>query len=203
VLKYRTALIGSIACTFTALNVLAGLLGTLRPPHPALAGFTACPDESQPCWNGIIPGVTTIEQSRQIMAFAGPGVTLFDDLTEIYTLYYILPQPSPICVVHFVIDRTVVGRIQLQICRDSALKVGDLTNTLGLPQNLVIVAPQNLVYAHVTVNTKGFDTPFRPDSPISFVNVLQPAQIKQQLFAWHGFIPRWRYCQLEPDYPLC
>ncbi len=22
-------------------------------------------------------------------------------------------------------------------------------------------------------------------------------------YAWHGFVPYWRYCQLEPDYPDC
>lgn len=202
-LKYRTALIGSVACTFAVLNLLAGLLGTLRPPHPALAGFMACTDESQPCWNGIIPGVTTIEQTRQIMAFAGPGVTLFDDLTESYTLYFILPQPSPICVALFQMDQQVVGRVQLQVCRDADVQVGDLTGTLGLPQELVMIPPQNLVYGHIAVNAEGWRTPFQPDSQISFMNVLRPNQISQNLYRWHGFVPLWRYCQLEPDYPLC
>ncbi|MBZ0288455.1 MAG: hypothetical protein K8I30_12635 [Anaerolineae bacterium] len=185
------------------LNLLAGLLGTLRPPHPALAGFSACSDPSLPCWNGIIPGVTTSQETRQIMAFAVPGVSLFDDLTDSYTLYFILPQPSPICVALFQMDQQVVGRVQLQVCRETDVQVGDLTGTLGLPERLVMIPPQNLVYGYVAVNAEGWRTPFQPTSQIAFMNVLQPHQIGQSLYGWHGFVPLWRYCQLEPKYPLC
>jgi hypothetical protein len=203
VLKRLSFLTGGMASAFAILNVLAGLLGTLQPSHPALDGFVACVGEARPCWNGIIPGVTTIGETRQIMAFAGPGVTLFDDLTESYTLYYILPQPSPLCVALFQIDQLVIRRVQLQVCREADVEVGDLTATMGLPQRLVMIPPQNLVYGYIAINAEGWRTPFQPDSQISFMNVLQPTYISQQLYAWHGFVPLWRYCQLEPEYPLC
>jgi hypothetical protein len=202
-LKRLSFLTGSVASAFTLLIMLAGLLGSQRPPHPALAGFVACAGEMRPCWNGIIPGQTTINETRQIMAFAGPGVTLFDDLTESYTLYYILPQPSPLCVALFQMDQQVIRRIQLQVCRAADVEVGDLTAILGLPRRLVMIPPQNLVYGYIAVNGEGWRSPFQPDSQISFMNVLQPDYILQQLYAWHGFVPLWRYCQLEPGYPLC
>jgi hypothetical protein len=203
VLKRLSFLSGSMASVFAILNLLMGLLGARQPPHPALAGLVACMGEDRPCWNGIIPGVTTIDETRQIMAFAGPGVTLFDDLTESYTLYYILPQPSPLCVALFQMDQKVIRRVQLQVCREADVEVGDLTATLGLPQQLVMIPPQNLVYGYIAINAEGWRTPFQPHSQISFMNVLQPTYISQQLYAWHGFVPLWRYCQLEPGYPLC
>ncbi|MEO8612114.1 MAG: hypothetical protein ABI690_29725 [Chloroflexota bacterium] len=200
-LKRLSFLASGMASAFALLNVLAGLLGAQRPPHPALVGFVPCMGEARPCWNGIIPGVTSINEMHQIMAFAGPGVALFDDLTESYSVYFILPQPSPVCVAMFQFDQHVVGRIQLQICRTANVRVGDLTTTFGMPQQLVVIPPQDLVYNHLAVNSKALN--FQPYSPISFMNVLELTQISQPFYKWHGFVPLWRYCQLEPNYPLC
>lgn len=62
---------------FIVLNVMllslisTGLIafGKAQPPHPALAGFGVC--DGIPCWNGIVPGVTTMEQANQLIAAAG------------------------------------------------------------------------------------------------------------------------------------
>src|SRR5689334_17247061 len=37
----------------------AKAVGALQPPNPALRGFVeGCEDKPQPCWYGIVPGVT-------------------------------------------------------------------------------------------------------------------------------------------------
>jgi len=178
--------------------------GRMQSRHAALDGFVdACASESQPCWNGIVPGVTTIQQTREIMAYAGTGVTLFDDLTESYVLYFIPPQPSPLCVILFQMDETVVARVQLQVCKEAEVKIGDLTAALGLPERLILVPPQNLVYEFVSISTEGWRAPIAPDSQVSFISLLRPTAPRRPWYTWHGFVPEWRYCQLEPDYPLC
>jgi hypothetical protein len=193
-----------LAGALALFNVLALSVGGLKPAHAALDGFVeTCADKPQPCWNGIVPGVTTIDETRRIMAYAGSGVTLFNDLTEEYMLYFILTPPSPICVAQFLLDREVIARVQLQVCREADMTIGDLTGTFGLPRQVVMIPPQNLVYGEIAVNTEGWLMPLLPYSQISFINLLRPSSVRQRFFDWHGFVPAWRYCQLEPDYPSC
>jgi hypothetical protein len=50
-----------------ALNMAARTLGSTEPPNPALEGFTVgCEGKLQPCWYGIVPGVTTVEEATTI-----------------------------------------------------------------------------------------------------------------------------------------
>lgn len=196
--------ISVIVSVLALFNMLARFIGASYPPHPALAGFRdTCTGKPHPCWNGIVPGVTTLAETRQIMAYAGSGVTLFNDLTESYTVYFIPPMPSPVCVALFQMNKRVVGRIQLQMCKEANVQVGDLTTVFGLPQRLVLVSPPNLGYGQVAVNIINWRAQFTPDSQVSFINLLQPYSANRIFYGWHGFVPAWRYCQLEPAYPLC
>ena len=150
-----------------------------------------------------MPGETTIDQMRQHMAYAGGGVTLFDTLTEEYTVYFTPPEPSPICIALFQMRGNFIARVQLQICPEANLHIGDLTAALGLPQGMVMIPPQNLVYAQAAITNQDWRAPFSPDSRVSFINLRQPVRRYQTVYDWHGFVPAWRYCQLEPGYPLC
>jgi hypothetical protein len=190
--------------TFGSVSILMVGFGRMQPSHTALDGFAdACAGVPQPCWNGIVPGMTTIQEMRAIMAYAGAGIALFDDLTESYVMYFVPPQPSPLCVILFQMDETIIARVQLQICKEADMKIGDLTTALGLPDRLILVPPQNLVYGHIRVSTQGWRDPIVPDSRVSFISLLRPTARRRPLFNWHGFVPEWRYCQLEPEYPLC
>src|SRR5690554_275096 len=45
---------------FFGLTLTSRALGETQPLHPALRGFSEeCEDKPQPCWYGIMPGVTT------------------------------------------------------------------------------------------------------------------------------------------------
>src|SRR5689334_13677459 len=51
---------------FVALVLLMNTLGGTQPIHPALRGFIeGCEDIPQPCWYGIVPGVTTLEDAKR------------------------------------------------------------------------------------------------------------------------------------------
>jgi hypothetical protein len=197
-------LVGAFVSLLTVFNVGARVIGAAYPTHPALDYFQqGCDDKPHPCWNGIVPGLTTLDETRRIMAYAGTGVTLFNDLTESYTVYFIPPQPSAICVILFQMNQLVVGRIQLQICKEANVQVGDLTAVLGLPERMVLVSPPNLGYGQVAINILNWRAQFTPDSQVSFINLLQPYSPNRTFYGWHGFVRAWRYCQLEPAYPLC
>lgn len=202
--RYIRFVTGAAIALFTSANVLMAELGRIQTPPAALDGFgDACAAIPQPCWNGIIPGQTTIDETRRIMAYAGSGVTLFDDLTESYVLYFIPPRPTPLCMILFQMDETIVSRLQLQVCKEANVKVGDLTATLGVPGRLIVVPPQNLVYEGVSITIEGWRARMLPTSRVSFISLLRPTARRRPFFDWHGFVPEWRYCQLEPNYPLC
>jgi hypothetical protein len=58
-----------VATIFLALSVTARALGETQPPNPALVGFTiGCEDKPQPCWYGIVPGVTKIVDVPAMLA---------------------------------------------------------------------------------------------------------------------------------------
>lgn len=65
-----------LLAAFAVFNVAARAFGTLQPPNPALAGFTeGCEGKPQPCWYGIVPGVTT--EAEAISRLELRGFTLF------------------------------------------------------------------------------------------------------------------------------
>jgi hypothetical protein len=58
-----------LALIFLVLSLAARALGATEPPNPALRGFTkGCEDKPQPCWYGIMPGITKIEDIPTILA---------------------------------------------------------------------------------------------------------------------------------------
>jgi len=62
-------LIPILALLCLALSLAARALGSTHPPNPALRGFVeGCEDKPQPCWYGIVPGVTAIEDAPSILA---------------------------------------------------------------------------------------------------------------------------------------
>jgi hypothetical protein len=73
-------LILPISLIFPVLSLAARVLGSTQPPNPALRGFTeGCEDKPQPCWYGIVPGVTTVEQAKSLFAEQGYTVREFRD----------------------------------------------------------------------------------------------------------------------------
>jgi hypothetical protein len=67
----------SLLCIFflTSINVVIRALGTFQPPNPALRGFVeGCEGKPQPCWYGIVPGVTDEESARSNAKKAGYSI---------------------------------------------------------------------------------------------------------------------------------
>lgn len=61
-----------LTLTFAVFSLAARALGSTQPANPALEGFTVgCEGKPQPCWYGIVPGVTTVEEASSLLQTSG------------------------------------------------------------------------------------------------------------------------------------
>lgn len=74
--------------------VIARVLGGTQPPNPALRGFVeGCEGKPQPCWYGIVPGMTDEESARSNAKKAGYSVMA----NELSSNYIQSCQVRPCC----------------------------------------------------------------------------------------------------------
>jgi hypothetical protein len=77
--RFYLKFIPILALIFLIFLLTARAIGTTRPPNPALRGFVeGCEDKPQPCWYGIVPGVTTVEEALHTMEVMGYPRSLAD-----------------------------------------------------------------------------------------------------------------------------
>lgn len=185
---------------FAALTIFTRVLGAGEPLNPVLAGFvTNCENKPQPCWYGIVPGLTRDDDVHGLIAFAGRGRYAYDDLVQSYSIYFTPPEPTPACVFTFRTNRTIVTRIEIALCKRGELRTGDLTALWDLNKQTVSLPPHSLVSGKFSFSLKGWPA---PTSPITSIT-LQALPDTPQQYPWHGFVPLWRYCQIEPIFPQC
>ncbi len=185
---------------YLLLNTGMMALGSSQPPHAALAGFSeGCTDKPQPCWYGIVPGVTSENDLLDRMAFAGKAKYTFDDLASSHLIYFTLPDTAPACIFTFRIKQDVVIRADVALCRNSTLRLGDIALLSATSSQALSLPPNDVLYDTMSINVDGWPV---PDSRVTSINLL-PHTDRLQQYAWHGFMPLWRYCQLEPEYFDC
>lgn len=79
--RFYLKLIIPITVVCLTFMLVARTIGTTQPPNPALRGFVeGCEDKPQPCWYGIVPGVTTVEEGQSLFNQYG----IETQLTEIH-----------------------------------------------------------------------------------------------------------------------
>jgi hypothetical protein len=108
-------------------NIAAMVIGSLQPPNPALRGFIeGCEDKPQPCWYGVVPGVTTAKNATEILS----GID------------------NTFCDAHLISDTYVqtIEAIELKECE--GIRVGDLLLQfgMGIPSS---VYPSVFVYVSI------------------------------------------------------
>ncbi|MEO8608337.1 MAG: hypothetical protein ABI690_10665 [Chloroflexota bacterium] len=87
-------LVAPFLVVLLALAIFARLLGTAQPPNPALRGFVeGCEGQPQPCWYGIVPGVTDEETARFNVKKAGYSIAA----NEFSSNYIQSCQMKPCC----------------------------------------------------------------------------------------------------------
>jgi hypothetical protein len=205
---------------FIVLNVFllslisTGLIafGKAQPPHPALAGFGVC--DGRPCWNGIVPGVTTMEQANQLITAAGyTDPPEFDDFVrrETVSWNFFAPANSRLCNVSLwyrsidltTVDPTsVVSAVSLTACDD--LTLGELMTEIGDPngvRQITMGIPEGPILLLNGVNVV-IGNWWRVNSTNYAIRLNGSSSLGGS--PWVGFVNPALYCYLT-DYslPLC
>jgi hypothetical protein len=193
---------------FLAVSIVAKSFGGLQPPNPALRGFIeGCEDKPQPCWYGIVPGETTVEEAH-ILTELGciTNEASFDSRLGFY-LRYVCSANSPVYQIDVGqptdFSSTTITSVTVWITK---VEVGDLVGYFGMPKQfdvdfflyagIVLLYGQN-IYGYVDELTKNVTLKSEVSNySIGTVNNNIPS-------VWRGFIPMWRYCQLEPNNRIC
>lgn len=189
------------------LNVSAAALGSMHPFDPMLAGFaTGCDyDPPQPCWHGIVMGKTTEAESQRILE--RENYVLLSD-SGFFVSYAPAAQPADTCQKIVLSKGGIEGQMfifDIIFSRCSGVRSGDLMRVLGTPASINMSMPTiaygtgltNVIFSvwSDTWNT----SPFEPINSIRLGGGFGDMQI----YDWHGFMPEWRYCQLETAHPSC
>ncbi len=200
VLRLYLALFGVISgLTFGALAV-----GAADVPNPALLGFRqGCDGQPQSCWYGIIPGVT--DANHAVTVLEGLGYTRIQGGYELSdrVMPYRSEAEQPRCADVYFGYRIIGVKTVVLYCM--ALRVGDVMTVLGSPRERISYGPlgEAWLYDRVVVRlAAGWQQ--QPTAMIDHIRLLlDNAGYVKTAAPWHGFLPRWRYCQLEPDYAAC
>jgi hypothetical protein len=204
----------ALACC-SGICVLAIHTGAWQTPaNPVMQGFIQpCVDEPHPCWNGIVPGVTSVDNARDRLTTLGYQPGSFNDSLRFYYFYSRRLQPG--CVkVGYGRDSDIVSYLRLY-CMDE-MSIGLFASVGGVPQvvtyrrsttsgdtEYLAYAPDHPLNGVMLVVGLGWRS---VNSSIASIDLFAPGIFRQSAATpgnWHGFIPMWRYCRLEPAYPRC
>ncbi len=182
-------LCAALTLLFVGLLLVSQTVGArIYQPPTLLTGLGAC---AAPCWNGIVLGESKVVDASAILnqrGFRAVGSANESDL--------IFRAGGRDCWIAVTFFNARVTTLRFSGCE--VIRVGDVMLTLGAPGSIIATGGvgdwwrwrDNLIEAGVTGTASArtvIDT-FSLDAPSGSV----PSGT-----AWHGFIPFWRYCQLE------
>ena len=192
--------------TLLALSLIACAIGTTQRSNPALRGFTeGCKDKPQPCWYGIVPGVTTMGESAKQL------IGQFFQPTSSFT--YTPPNNKEQCEASLWSpsgwDNEIVQRLTLH-CDEITLE--EIIRSFGEPQGIIIQGyavrtgyMSLIVFKNPAIQLE-YSLSLLDKEPHSLF-LYAPENISLQniwnMGRWRGFLATWRYCQVEPTYRIC
>ncbi len=180
------------------LTTVMQLLGGLEPPHPALEGFiSGCDDKPQPCWYGIVVGVTTWEEAQPILQAAGYAASPTNDA----------PRPD-LCDLDTGVASGETRTITImQFVPCPGLRLGDVVQMFGPPDKLTTLHDYNyplLVYEHAFDISVAVPQTNSLYAPIFSVEMWADGpDMIGDLANWRGYLRHERYCQYEPEILYC
>jgi hypothetical protein len=198
---------------FMLLFIVCGLvvrpLGSIQPIHPTLRGFVeGCEGIPQPCWYGIAPGVTELNDA--VLILQARDFQPYGTLPNNYD--YIQASEESTCIARIgFIQREqshLVTVIRLLQCPE--ITFGDVTAIFGNVKGVTLGSARILFVLEVNNTLVELDgDSFYPRNPEPYVGVNgvtiweTPVSLADPRYAWHGFVSLWRYCQLEPQVEIC
>ncbi|MEZ4670301.1 MAG: hypothetical protein R3E39_20535 [Anaerolineae bacterium] len=207
-----------LAFAFATFSLTARTLGSTQPPNPALEGFTVgCEGKPQPCWYGIVPGETTVNDGVNMLEsnsyvlveqgkvpYGGAG----------YEFWYKSNTGSPCSasLKHYyggkppvAIDTDKVDEIYLFDCPNI---LSDLIHIFGNPEGLKLgstrMGGQLMIVMNngsILVGVSNFSSPSIIENGIF---VFASGTFAEYTGNWHGFLSDEEYCQFsDVVFPPC
>ena len=188
-----------------SLGLAAKVLGSLQEPNPTLAGFIeGCEDKPQPCWYGIVPGVTTVDEAQQLLLARGyqfePRLA-----RSALEMVYRNPQINR-CTISliWIYSTSTVDVLSIHYCK--AVQLGDILAILGTPESVFLPEHSSssiclyfeskriiLTSASGWLLQNHVDGINLVDSNTSFCTYNS-----SDLLPWHGFVSSGRFSEIEP-----
>ncbi len=181
------------ALTITIL--VARMFGSTQPPNSFVSGFNDnCEYQAQPCWYGIIPGTTTIDQAKTDLLNAGYSI----DSTSTLQLSATKPTDND-CQKTIILFDSRVKQINILLCETVVL--GDFVRQFNQPE-YIILDPLSIWYrGEIQII---FGKRFSKWETVSYHTPLQeiilfPAKssVPQLRQPWLDVLLQRKYCNLD------
>jgi hypothetical protein len=187
------AVSGLLAITMSA-------LASTQPMHPALRGFVeGCENVSQPCWYGIVPGVTSAQEADRIIASLPNYVPSW--------LGHLSPpnHEAPPCQVYYYVrsPQNTVEYLTFNPC--SPLQLGDILHLSGLSPRFVqqdCMGLLTIAQGNIQLYLKEFSL----DARILMVKITATYIDFDNYYYgsdWHAFASLGYYYGLNPNFISC
>lgn len=207
------AFIGTASLFLFGLVVVASMVGAREQPPISMEGFAdICANKPTPCWNGIVPGFTKVDEATRHLLQMGYEAGIVNDALNYH--YFYSERLTPGCVrIRYLEYDTLVSYLQLYCM--AGIKLGDVMSVLGAPASIVYHASpfgdsEYLAYdaqrgrSGITIVVgSDWSSLYRPITSIDLFRGEVMGGADTLNLGWHGFTTMWRYCQLEPRYPRC
>lgn len=181
---------------FAVLNILMLLAGQAQAPETWLTEFAqACMDRPQPCWYGIVPGVTTVAETQRIVL--GLGYTP-SRRSSYGIITYGLHERVIGCTLQATYDEST-GPIRSLHFRDcTGIRVGDLIMALGRPDWMQPQAQRSILIYETGRDLLVEGQAVSPYSPVTEFNLHRPYTVEYVgAITWRGFVPRGHSCRQQ------
>jgi hypothetical protein len=194
------------------LSLTARAFGSTQRPNLTLLGFTeSCEDVPQPCWHGIVPGVSEWDVANEMIQRLGYEIAEEKFIPGNQSVVIYRSATSLTCrTVQIFRNREtynqyrLIETVELRQCED--LYLADFADwfvdrqAIELHDNTTSLTMRSMEDG-LTIT---FANALRPFTVVDTL-VLNPLMSPQPTLAykWRGFVPFWRYCQLEPDHSGC
>jgi hypothetical protein len=147
-----------------------------------------------------VPGVTDAEAAKEALHRVGVSILRMGVSYPSFTYFYSVRDKLPgLCSVSLRISNGIVTALGLVYCEETTMQIGEAAALLGLPHRVSSRPPHYVGYGFMTFNPYSWWSLHDSLGRIGLSAPLEP----RSLYAWHGFVRKWRYCQLEPTYRGC
>lgn len=201
--RFLVALTVTLTILIFALALTARAWGETQPPHPALRGFVeGCEGIPQPCWYGIVPGETWLDDTIQVLIELGytPGGN--SGSIDTYIFHSNWRQPGSVLV---------FARCTSVDCNDptynlylydwSNLPLGEALSQFG-PPPLFYYSGLNdelLSYPDAHIEVTPLEDLSNAFQSVEAIRVGRSQYLNPpQSIPWRGFLPIHKYCPLPP-----